>query len=95
MCIPIDAAILEQCPKQCRAFILTAKMAAAAIRQADANLWLLNSSNFFDFSIDGMRHLRRFNVSTPVPSLISYLRPYPFNSVTFSLFNIGLWPYPL
>jgi hypothetical protein len=51
MCIPIDAAILEQCPKQCRAFILTAKMAAAAIRQADANLWLLNSSNFLTLAL--------------------------------------------
>jgi len=55
--------------------VLAAKMAVAAIRQADANLRLLNSFKFLDFSIDGRG---RFAVSTPVPLLISYLWPYPF-----------------
>jgi len=57
-----SAAIHEQFPNECRASFLAAKM-VAVIRWADANLWLLNSSNFFDFSIDGMRQLRRFAVS--------------------------------
>jgi len=58
--------------------ILPAKMAAAAIRQADANLWLLNSSSFFDFSIGGMRQLHPFTVSMSVPLLIYYRPHYPF-----------------
>jgi hypothetical protein len=44
---------------------------AAAIRLADANLCLLNSSTFFDLSIDAMRHLHRFNARTSFDLLAS------------------------